>query len=65
MLTLFKLTNRRIDSLERRIDCGTDSVERRLVNLEQQQAALAERQSLLEGLMEAIRDMLLRTPAAS
>ena len=52
MLTLFQLTNRRIDSLERRID-----------SMQQQQSSLAERQSRLEGLMEAIRDMLMRAPA--
>ena len=63
MLTLFQLTNRRIDSLERRLEHGFDSVEGRLIRLEQQQSALAERQSRLEGLMEAIRDMLTRSPA--
>lgn len=60
MLTLFQLTNRRIDSLERRID----SLDRRIDSLQQQQSSLAERQSRLEGLMEAIRDMLMRSPAA-
>ena len=52
MLTLFQLTTRRIDSLERRID-----------SLQNQQFGLAERQSRIEGLMEAIRDMLMRAPA--
>ena len=52
MLTLFQLTNRRVDSLERKID-----------SLQQQQSSLGERQSRVEGIMEAIRDLLIRTPA--
>ena len=70
MLTLFQLTNRRIDSLERRMDRGFDSVERRFENagqqqsgLKQQQSGLAERLAKVEGLVEAIRDMLMRAPA--
>ena len=63
MLTLFQLTNRRIDSLERRMERSLDSIDGRLIRLEQQQSTLAERQSRLEGLMEAIRDMLMRAPA--
>ena len=54
MLTLFQLTNRRIDSLERRID-----------SLQQQQSGLAERIARVEGMIEAVRDMLTRTPSAS
>ena len=64
MLTLFQLTNKRIDSLERRMERGFDSVEGRLTRLEQQHAALTERVARLEGIVEAIRDMLLRTPTA-
>ena len=66
MLTLFQLTNRRIDSLDRRIDSldrRIDSLDRRIDTLQQQQSGFAERQSRLEGLMEAIRDMLMRAPA--
>ena len=71
MLTLFQLTNRRIDSLERRMERGFEavesrflSVERRIDSSEQQQSSLSERLARLEGLMEAIRDMLTRAPAA-
>ena len=72
MLTLFQLTNRRIDSLERRFDsldrridslgARIDSLEGRVDSLHHQQLGFAERQSRLEGLMEAIRDMLMRSP---
>ncbi len=71
MLTLFQLTHRRIDSLERRMDHGFEAVERRIEatdrrisGIEQQQAGLAERLARLEGLVEAIRDMLIRTPTS-
>ena len=85
MLTLFQLTNRRIDSLERRMERGFESIESRFVSVEQrfvgveqrfvsleqridssqlQQSALSDRLARLESLMEAIRDMLIRAPAA-
>ena len=60
MLTLFQFTIRRIDSLERRID----SMDRRIDSLQNQESSLSERLARLEGLMEAIRDMLMRAPAA-
>jgi chaperonin cofactor prefoldin len=59
MLTLFQFTIRRIDSLERRID----SMDRRIDSLQNQESSLSERLARLEGLMEAIRDMLTRSPA--
>ena len=71
ILALFQMMNRRMDSLERRVERGFDSLESRFSGLgqqqsglQQQQASLGERQARLEGLMEAIRDVLLRTPAA-
>jgi septal ring factor EnvC (AmiA/AmiB activator) len=71
MLTLFQFTIRRIDSLERRMERGFEAVESRFVSVErridssqQQHSSLSERLARLEGLMEAIRDMLMRAPAA-
>ena len=60
ILTLFQVTNRRFDSIDRRFD----SLDRRVESLQQQQSSLTERVARLEGIVEAIRDMLIRTPAA-
>ncbi len=64
ILALFQIVNKRLDSLERRMERGFEALEGRHSASEQHQAALGERQARLEGLMEAIRDLLLRTPAA-
>ena len=67
ILTLFQVTNRRFDSIDRRfdsIDRRFDSLDRRVESLQQQQSSLTERVARLEGIVEAIRDMLIRTPAA-
>ena len=40
-----------------------EAMDGRIDSLQQQQLGFAERQSRLEGLMEAIRDMLMRSPA--
>ncbi len=60
ILTFFQVTNRRFDSIDRRFD----SLDRRVESLQQQQSSLTERVARLEGIVEAIRDMLVRTPTA-
>ena len=71
MVAMFQATNRRLDSMERRLD----SVERRIDSMDQRTSQrldsfegrlseLEQWQARLEGLMEAIRDILSRAPSA-
>ena len=62
MALMFQLTNKRLDSLERRMDNRFAVIERRLEAFETRFSVLEQRQARLEGLMEGIRDMLSRIP---
>jgi flagellar capping protein FliD len=62
MALMFRMTNKRIDSMEQRMARIEQRMDERFDAFEARFATLEQRQARLEGIMEGIRDMLSRIP---